>query len=225
MSTPAYVWDFSAVSRNAGLLADGLGNTLALSGAGIALGVALGGIVAALRLSPSPLLRLPARAFIAFYRNTPPLVHFFWFFYGLPIAFGWALSPFAAALLALGIQSSAFFAEVIRAGLAAVERGQWEAGRALGMSRLRLLRRIVGPQALQAMTLPFLERCFELVKTTTLAAALAFHDVIYNAMVVTSATYRPLEVYSAVAVLFFLVLFTVSRVVGSIDLHFRRRFG
>lgn len=220
-----YVWDFSAVSRNFDVLLAGLGNTIVLSLSGITLGIALGMGIAILRLSPYRALSWPALAFIEFYRNTPPLVHFFWFFYGLPIAFGLALSPFMAALLALGIQSSAFFAEVIRAGVISIEQGQWEAGRALGMNRRQLLMRVIFPQVARSMPLPFLERCFELVKTTTLAAALAFHDVIYNAMVVTSQTYRPLEVYTAVAGLFFAILFTTSQVIAAIDGHFRQRQG
>lgn len=94
----AYVWDFYAVARNADLLLAGLGQTLLLSVCGIAVGVALGGLLAAMRLSGRRPLIWTALAFTEFYRNTPPLVHFFWFFYGLPIAFGLTLPPFPPAL-------------------------------------------------------------------------------------------------------------------------------
>lgn len=218
----AYVWDFSAVSRNADILLEGLGNTLILSLSGIAVGVACGGVLAAMRLSGRRVLSWPALAFIEFYRNTPPLVHFFWFFYGLPMAFGLTLPPFAAALAALGIQSSAFFAEVFRGGIKAVERGQWEAGRALGLGRARLMIRIILPQAARRMAAPFVERSFELVKTTTLAAALAFHETIYSAMVIVTTTYRPLEVYTVVAVMFFLILFSASQLAEWLEARGRR---
>ncbi|WP_029002993.1 amino acid ABC transporter permease [Azorhizobium doebereinerae] len=218
----AYVWDFSAVSRNADILLEGLGNTVILSLSGIAVGVACGGVLAAMRLSGRRVLSWPALGFIEFYRNTPPLVHFFWFFYGLPMAFGLTLPPFAAALAALGIQSSAFFAEVFRGGINSVERGQWEAGRALGMGRARLMRRIILPQAARRMAAPFVERSFELVKTTTLAAALAFHETIYSAMVIVTTTYRPLEVYTVVAVMFFLILFSASQVAEWLEARGRR---
>ncbi|MBT9288095.1 amino acid ABC transporter permease [Prosthecodimorpha staleyi] len=207
-----YVWDFSAVTRNWTVLLSGLGGTIMLSLAGIALGILIGAGLAAMRLSGLRALKWPATAWIEFFRNTPPLVHFFWFFYGLPMAFGITLSSFGAALAALGIQSSAFFAEVFRGGIVSVERGQWEAGRALGMSRTRLFRRIILPQAARRMAAPFVERCFELVKTTTLAAALAHHELLYAAMVVVTETYRPLEVYTVVAILFLTVLFAASQV-------------
>ncbi len=193
-----------------------------LSVCGIAVGVVFGGGLAAMRLSGLRALSWPALALTEFYRNTPPLVHFFWFFYGLPMALGITLPAFTAALAALGIQSSAFFAEVFRGGITSVERGQWEAGRALGMGRVRMMRRIILPQAVRRMAAPFVERSFELVKTTTLAAALAFNDLIYSAMVVTTQTYRPLEVYTAVAVIFFVVLFSASQVAEWLEARGRR---
>jgi len=221
----AYHWDFSAVTRNADAFAAGLVNTVLLSAAGIAVGLALGLVVALMRLSGRRVLAWPALAFVEFYRNTPPLVHLFWFFYGLPMVLGLTLSPFVAALSALGIQSAAFFAEVYRAGIVSVERGQWEAGRALGMGRARLMRRVILPQALRRMVAPFVDRSFELIKTTTLAAALTFQDLVYNAMVVTTQTYRPLEVYTAVAVIFFLLLFSLSQLAEWLDARMKRRGG
>ncbi|WP_279483322.1 amino acid ABC transporter permease [Aureimonas sp. SK2] len=220
-----YDWDFSAVTRNAGVLAEGLANTVALSLTGIAVGLVVGFALAMMRISGHRTLSWPALAYIEFYRNTPPLVHLFWFFYGLPMMLGPTLSPFMAALAALGLQSSAFFAEVFRAGIVSVERGQREAGRALGMSRARLMRRIILPQAVRRMVAPFLDRSFELVKTTTLAAALTFHDLVYNAMVVVTQTYRPLELYTTVGLIFFVLLFSVSQVVEWVDGRMRRRGG
>ena len=131
----SYTWDFSPIWRNAAFLLEGLLNTVWLSACAIALGLALGLVLAFFRLARSRILAIAAKAVIEFYRNTPPLVHFFWYFYGLPILIGVSLSPFVAALLALSIQSGAFFAEVFRGGIISVETGQWEAGRALGMSR------------------------------------------------------------------------------------------
>ncbi|NGM24008.1 amino acid ABC transporter permease [Roseomonas stagni] len=206
----SYQWDFSPVWRNAGPLLEGLGNTLWLSGWSILLGLALGLGLALLRLSPSRIASVAALVVIEFYRNTPPLVHFFWIFFGLPILIGVSMSPFTAALLALSIQSGAFFAEIFRGGIVSIERGQWEAGRALGMSEARLMRRIILPQAVRRMIPPLMERSFELVKTTALAATLAYGELLYRAMVIASQTFRPLEIYTAVAVIFFSVLFLAS---------------
>lgn len=217
-----YEWDFSPVWRNAGPLMEGLGNTLWLSGWSILLGIALGLVLALLRLSASRLLSIPALAVIEFYRNTPPLVHFFWYFFGLPILIGVSMSPFTAALLALSVQSGAFFAEIFRAGIISIERGQWEAGRALGMTEARLMRRIILPQAVRRMIPPLMERSFELVKTTALAATLAYGELLYRAMVIASATFRPLEIYTAIAVIFFVVLFSASLVMRRIEAMLHR---
>ena len=85
-----------------------------------------------MRMSAEPWLRTPATAFVEFYRNTPPIVHFFWFFYALPIVIGLSLDPFVAAVLALSTQSGAFYAEVFRGGIVSVERGQWEGAQGAG---------------------------------------------------------------------------------------------
>jgi polar amino acid transport system permease protein len=220
----SYTWDFSPIWRNAPFLLEGLLNTVWLSACAIALGLALGLVLAFFRLARSRILAIAATAVIEFYRNTPPLVHFFWYFYGLPILIGVSLSPFVAALLALSIQSGAFFAEVFRGGIISVETGQWEAGRALGMSRSKLMRRIILPQALRRMIPPLTERAFELVKTTALAATLAYSELLYRAMVVASRSFRPLETYTAVAVLFFLLLFLASLAMRHVEARLQRAY-
>ena len=217
-----YEWDFSGVWAHRDMLMAGFVGTMKIAAVAIAVGVGVGIVLAVMRLSGKRWLALPALWFIEFYRNTPPLVHFFWAFYALPVLIGVSLDPYVAAVIALSTQSGAFFAEVFRGGIKAVERGQWEAGRALGLSRTRLMVRIILPQAARRMAAPFVERSFELVKTTTLAAALAFHETIYSAMVIVTTTYRPLEVYTVVAVIFFLILFSASQVAEWLEARGRK---
>ncbi len=217
-----YQWDFAPVFRNGGLLLEGLLNTLWLAAAAIVLGLAVGLVLALMRLSSARPLAWPAIAIIEFFRNTPPLVHFFWFFYALPILIGVSLSPFFAALLALSIQSGAFFAEVYRGGIVSIERGQWEAGRAIGMPYATLMRRIILPQAIRRMVPPFVERAFELTKTTALAATVAYSELLYRAMTLTSQTFRPLEIYTAVAVLYFVVLFAASLAIRRVEVRLQQ---
>ncbi len=205
-----YQWDFTAVWSRLDMLLVGLVGTVKLAAVSIVLGVLVGAVLAAMRLSRQRALRAPATVFVDFYRNTPPIVHFFWFFYALPILIGVSLDPYTAAILALSTQSGAFYAEVFRGGIASVERGQWEAARAIGMSHITALRRVIVPQALRRMIPPFVERSFELTKTTALASTLAYGELLYRGMQVTSITFRPLEVYSTIAVLYFVILFGAS---------------
>ncbi|SDI81718.1 polar amino acid transport system permease protein [Pseudomonas flavescens] len=217
-----YTWNFSAIWPYTGLLVDGLLGTLHIALVSLFFGVLVGALMAMLRMSSSALLRYPAMVFIGFYRNTPAIVHFFWFFYALPVLAPVSLSPFMAAVLALSIQSSAFYAEVLRGGIASMERGQWEGARALGMDQGRILRRIILPQALRRMLAPFLERSFELVKTTALASSLAYAELLYQAMQINTQTFRPLEVYSVIAVMYFSVLFIASLASQRLERHLAR---
>ncbi|MBY6264164.1 amino acid ABC transporter permease [Azospirillum sp. 412522] len=206
----SYQWDFSPILTRWPMLLDGLVNTVKIAAIAILLGVLVGLVLALLRLSPRRYLRLPAAVFVEFYRNTPPIVHFFWFFYALPVVLNISLDPLVAAVLALSTQSGAFYAEVFRGGIQSIERGQWEGARALGMSHVQLMRRIVLPQAATRMVAPFVERSFELIKTTALASTLAYGELLYQAMMVNSETFRPLEVYTSVALLYLVLLVSCS---------------
>ncbi|MFZ3120908.1 MAG: amino acid ABC transporter permease [Variovorax sp.] len=205
-----YEWDFSGVWAHRDMLLAGFVGTMKIAAVAIAVGVVVGIVLATLRLSGKRWLALPALWFIEFYRNTPPLVHFFWAFYALPVLIGVSLDPYVAAVIALSTQSGAFFAEVFRGGVVSVERGQWEGARAIGMQPHQALRRVVLPQAMASMVPPFIERSFELIKTTALASTLAYSDLLYQAMQVNSITFRPLEVYTVVAAIFFCTLLVLS---------------
>jgi polar amino acid transport system permease protein len=212
-----YQWDFSAVWNHLDMLLVGLVGTVKIALVSIVLGVLVGFVVALMRLSHRRALHVPATAFVEFYRNTPPIVHFFWFFYALPIVIGLSLDPFAAAVLALSTQSGAFYAEVFRGGIVSIERGQWEGAKALGMNYHAMLRRVILPQALRRMVAPFVDRSFELTKTTALASSLAYAELLYQAMQVNSITFRPMEVYTTIAVMYFVVLFAASTLMRLVE--------
>jgi polar amino acid transport system permease protein len=209
----AYQWDFSVVWRNSHLLLWGLVGTLKVTAAALALGLPLGLTVALLRLSRARAVSLPAGVFVEFFRSTPPLVQLFWCFFALPILIGVRIDSFQAAVMTLSLQSSAFFAEVFRGGIVSVERGQWEAARAVGMTYSQLMRRVVLPQAVKRMIPAFLERAIELMKTTTLVATVAYADLLFEASDIAQKTFRPLEVFTAAAAIYFIVIFAASRAV------------
>ncbi len=217
-----YQWDFGSVVKYGDMLLLGLAGTVKIALISIVFGVIVGLVVALMRMAANPWLRKPATAFVEFYRNTPPIVHFFWFFYALPIVIGVSLDPFVAATLALSTQSGAFYAEVFRGGIASIERSQWEGAKALGMSYRMAMQRVIVPQALRRMVPPFVERSFELTKTTALASTLAYAELLYQAMQVNSITFRPMEVYTAVALLYFIVLFTASNLMRVVEYRLAR---
>ncbi|MGI9153639.1 MAG: amino acid ABC transporter permease [Rubrivivax sp.] len=210
-------WDFGPVWANADLLLLGLWHTLQVTGTALAFGVPLGLVLALARLSKRSLLRWPAGIVIEIFRTTPPLVQLFWFFFALPILVGVEMTPFAAASLTFAIQSAAFFAEAFRAGIVSVDRGQWEGARALGMTQRQLMRRVVLPQAIKRMLPAFLERVIELMKTTTLVATISYADLLFQANEVAQKTFRPLEVFTVAALMYFVVIYGFSLVAGRLE--------
>ena len=212
-----YQWDFTPVLANAGLLWQGLMGTLAITGTALAFGLPLGLALALGRLSPRRWLAWPAGFVIEFFRTTPPLVQLFWFVFALPILVDIRMTPYLAAAITFSIQSSAFFAEVFRAGIVSVERGQWEAGRAIGMRRPQVMRRIVLPQAIKRMIPAFTERAIELMKTTTLVATVSYADLLYQANELAQKTFRPIEIFTATALIYFVVIFGASLLVQAVE--------
>ena len=210
-------WDFGPVWAHADLLLLGLWHTLQVTGTALAFGVPLGLALALMRLSPRRWLRWPAGFVIEVFRTTPPLVQLFWFFFALPILVRVEMTPFVAAALTFSIQSAAFFAEVFRGGIVSVERGQWEAGRALGMTPRQTLRRVVLPQAVKRMIPAFMERAIELMKTTTLVATVSYADLLFQANEVAQKTFRPLEVFTVAALMYFTVIWGASLLAQALE--------
>ena len=214
-----YHWDFSVVWNHLPLLLKGLYGSFEVTAASLLFGLIVGLLAGLMRLSTRRPIAGLARVYITIFRSVPPLVQLFWAFYALPILLQIKFTPYQAAVLTLSLQSGSFFAEIFRGGIQSIERGQWEAGQAIGMRHLTLMRRIILPQAVKRMVLPFFVRTIELFKTTTLVSTIAYADLLYQAMVLTSQTFRPLEIYTAVAALYFMVITVASIGVR----HYQRR--
>jgi polar amino acid transport system permease protein len=208
-----YQWNFNVIEQNWQLLADGLLNTLTVTGVSLVFGVCLGLILALARLSRFKVLSWPATGIVDFFRITPPLVQLFWFFFALPILFNVEMTPFIAAILTFSIQSSAFFAEVFRAGIMSIERGQWEGARAIGMNYVQAMRRVILPQAVKRMIPAFLERSIELLKATAIVSTVSYADLLFQANDLSQRTFRPLEIFTTVAVIYFILVIVVSQIV------------
>ena len=206
-----YDWDFEPVLRHFDLLVYGLGNTLLITGLAFLMGLPIGFILAMMRLSGRRYLSMPTGFVIDFFRCTPSLVQLFWFFFAFPMLTGIRLTPFSAVVITLTILSAAFTAEIFRAGILSLERGQWEAARALGMPHRNIMGRIILPQAIKRMIPVFLERAIELLKTSTIASTISYTDILFNAQEISHQTYRPMEVFTVVALIFLIIVTSGSQ--------------
>jgi polar amino acid transport system substrate-binding protein len=191
------------------LLLKGAGVTIFISIVSMALAIVLGLFIALLRLYGPPVLRGMAAAYVEVYRGTPLLIQLFILYYGLPNV-GITLSPFAAAIIGLGMNYAAYEAEVYRAGLEAVPRGQMEAALSLGMPRPLALRRVIFPQAFR-ISLPAVTNDFiALFKDSSIVSVIAMVELTKTYGILAATTLRYFELGLVVAVLYFGMSYPLS---------------
>ena len=208
--------DFEPVIESWQFLAGGLLQTLALSGLTIVLSVILGSAIGLARCYGPKWLSLPLVFYIDSIRSIPVLVVLVWTYFALPVVLGITLPPFWAATLALTVHVSAYVAEIIRAGIMSVRPGQSRAAYALGMSRTRAIRDIVLPQALVRM-LPAFGSVFSItIKDTAIAAVIAVPEYMNRSQTVAGQSFHPVEVFIVAMIVYFLILFPVTRFVDAI---------
>jgi polar amino acid transport system permease protein len=208
-----YQWSFGFLERYIPLLWKGVLFTLAYTAGTILLGLIVGLVVGMGRLSRSRILNFPLVAYIEAFRCTPLLVQIVWFYYALPILTGIQIPAPVAATAVLSLYTGAFYAEIFRGGIVSIERGQWDAARALGLRRWAMMRRVILPQAVRRMVPPFMNQSITQLKNTSLVSTIAVPDLLYQGQLITADTYRPLEVYTVVALIYFAMLFPATRLV------------
>ena len=208
-----YQWDFSAIIAYKALLLVGLQNTVILGVTCLVLGLFFGIFVGAARYSRNPVFHWPSTAFVEVFRNTPVLVQIIWFFFAFPIISPFEINAFTAAALGLTLNTTAFSSEIYRAGIQSIDRGQWEAAKALGMGYIDQMRRIIMPQAVKRMIPAFMNRAVELMKMTSLASVIAYGELMHQAKTISTIAFNPIEMYSAVALLFFALIYPAALLV------------
>jgi polar amino acid transport system permease protein len=202
-----YQWDFYFLLRYVPLLERGVLVTLGYTAATIFIGLIIGLLVGLGRLSRSWIVNLPLVAFIEAFRCTPLLVQIVWFYYALPVLLGIQIPAVVAGIMTLSCYTGAFYAEIFRGGIISIEQGQWDAARALGLRRWHVMRKVILPQAIRRMIPPFVNQSITQLKNTSLVSTIAVPDLLYNGSLITADTYRPLEVYTVVALIYFALLF------------------
>lgn len=218
--------EFSAASMSGSIaakrLARGFAITLWVAFTSIFVGFLLAIPAGALLNGAPGLIRMVLRALVDFLRGTPVLIQLLFVYFGAP-HIGVEISPIGAAILTLSINSAAYMAEVVRAGLMAVDPGQAIAGRSLGLSRIQVFRHVVWPQAFRVAMPPLMNSVVALLKDTALISVISVSEVITEAQSIIAVTYDPLWYYFVVALMFFLFTFPLMKVAAVLEQRIKER--
>jgi len=197
-----YLFDWSVIGRNADKFAAGLGLSLGMAAAALVGGSILGLFVAYARLARSPLIRLPAAAYVEFMRNTPLLLLVVFMYFGLPEIGIYALEKIESFILTLGLYAAAYMSEVFRAGLASMPRQYAEAAKAIGMRPWQRQRYVVLPVMLRMVLPAAANNLISLFKDTSLATAIAVPELTFVARQVNANTFRVMEAWLTASALY-----------------------
>lgn len=248
---PQYLFRYDEERRQwvPNLLMQGLFTTVRLSVWGTILATVIGIVMGLCRVSRSFFNRLLGRTYVELVRNLPPLVLifiFYYFFSGqimsamgldefiqsrseatqafLAILFSSPslFSAFLSALLTLSIFEGAYITEIVRAGIQSIERGQWEASSALGMSRWQQMRYIILPQATQRILPPLAGQFISTIKDSAIVSVISIQELTFQGMELMSATYLTFEVWITIAVLYLMLTLFLSLGVGRLEIHMMR---
>ncbi len=212
--------DFTPVFKQFPFLLRGLLITVEVSALAATLGIVLGLCGGLAKLSRFRPLRAAAIAYIEFIRGTPVLVQLFLIYFGLP-AFGIKFDSFWAAVVGLGINSGAYVSEIVRGSIQAIDRGQWEASYSIGMTPFKALRWIILPQAFVIALPPLGNELATLIKTSSLASAIALVELTQTGQQIRSVTFASFETFIVVALLYLALTYSTSLALGWVERRVR----
>ena len=201
---------FGILAQHYGTLVDGALVTLMVLAIALAIGVTGGALICAMRLSRSALLKRAAFGYTVFFRVTPEMILIFWAYNCIPPLLGLRVSGLFVGSLTLGLVAAAYLGEIYRAGIIALPRGQSEAARALGLRGMAFWGKVILPQALRLMIPAFVNYFTELMKNTTLLAAIGVGELALTAYLLGGQTYQYIEFLTAIALVYFVFIFPFS---------------
>jgi polar amino acid transport system permease protein len=209
----------NVVTDNWFFLVSGINATLVVTASALALGVLVGLPLGMARLSRRRYLSAPSVAYIEVFRNTPALVQLIWIYYCLPMLAGINMSAIVSCTMALGLNAAAYIAEIFRAGIQSIDRGQVDAARSLGMSYMQAMRKVVLPQAFRRMIPAFVNETVSLLKYSSLVSVLGVADLTYQAQALSATTYRPIEIFTFIAAVYFVICTFLSYLARRLELR------
>lgn len=216
--------DFMVVLSYWQVLAKGLALTLAFTLGCAVLGSLLGFLLSLLRLSKSRFVSIPTGLYVELFRGTPLLIQLFWIFFCLPVVFGISVAPYVSVVLALTLYMTAITSETFRGALKSIPSEQHDACTALGVARWNKVFYVIFPQTLLRAVPPLLSNVISLFKESALISSVGIADLMFVGQNISNSTARPVEFLTAVAVIYFLVAFPLTRLVGVIESRMLRRY-
>lgn len=207
------------------VLAKGALLTLELTAGAVAMGVVIGLIMSLARLSRVRILRILSAIYVDFLRGTPLLVQIFIVYFAVPPLLRWQTVPddyqYIAGVVAMGLNSGAYIAEIFRAGIQSIDRGQTEAARSLGMSQGQAMWHIILPQAVKRVIPPLGNEFIAMLKDSSLVSVIAIEELLYSGKIIVGRTFDPLTIYITVALFYLVMTLIISRFVA----YTERRLG
>ena len=210
-------FDFGIIWRSLPELLQGLKITVVAFFMALGLGLPVAVLICAGRLRETSLLARLAGGYVSVFRTIPEMILIFWMFYCLPTISGLSISGLASGTIALGLAAGAYLSEIFRAGVQSVPPGQWEAAKALALPRRTLWASIVIPQAARLSIPPFINYLTELLKGTTLLASIGVAELALKSYVLGAQTFRYLEFLTAIAMLYFVIIFPIARLAERVE--------
>ena len=209
-------FDLGILLRYWPLLLDGAWLTVRVSAAAFVIGYAVGILIALLSLVPNRILRAIVTAYLVCLRAVPFIILLFLVYYGLPFA-GVRLPAFVAGTAALALFASAYYAEIVRAAILALPRGQFESARVIGMSPLGAMRHVIFPKIVPALLPPSTNMTLTMMKESAVLSSITVPELTYQGLVIQGNTFAPFEPFAAVTLLYWAITISVSRAVGRVE--------
>jgi glutamine transport system permease protein len=214
-------FDFSMVSLSMPLLLAGAAVTLKITAMAVGLGMVFGLIAAIGALCNNRVIHCIARVYVVFIRGTPLLVQIFILYFALPVILGTRIDPFTAAVAACSINSGAYVAEIFRAGIQSISIGQRRAALSLGMTNYQAMRYVILPQAFKRVIPPLGNEFIAMLKDSSLVSVIGFEELTRKGQLIIADTYASVEIWTAVALLYLAMTFTISQFVAYMEKRFR----
>ena len=209
--------DFELIQRALPILLMGAGVTIEITAFSVAIGFFIGLFVGIARISQFKILRIMAAVYADCIRGTPLLVQIFLIYFALPMAIGQRVEPFIAAVAACGLNSGAYVSEIFRAGIQAIDVGQMEAGRSLGLTWWQTMRFIILPQAFKNILPPLGNEFIAMLKDSSLVSVIGFEELTRRGQLIIAQTYGSFEIWMTVAVLYLIMTMAISRIVAFLE--------